>query len=321
MHSTAGSNIKRLIRLLRPYPWLLPMLVVLGVAASLAEAIGIGLLIPLLGAVLQPADPAVPSAVERIARAFVLNEAGELRFLLVAVAIFLLILLKTLILSAYVLVATRMTGRIAKDMRVSLWDRIANAEMTWFARSDHGYVLNTIQNQTYRATEALTALNVLIVSICTVLVFGIFLFMLSVPMTLIMLAAGVPVFLLVRRLTRSVKRYGQALGDAYARVGGRVMELLTAMRTIRVFNQQAAGRPLRGGGRHAAFDLLARRAHHAIDRAGTRAAVSAGVPARSRVRAVLRHQHRDSPGVSGAALQDAGTVEGVGRRAFESRGL
>src|SRR5262245_53733932 len=240
MSSTASSNVMRVIALLRPHRWLVPLLVLLGVAASVAEALGIGLLIPLLGSVLQPGDAAQDSAIGRAARTLAMDAAGEISFIRVGTVILLLILLKTVILSAYVLVAARMTGRIAMDLRVRLWERVANAEMAWFARSDHGRVLNTISNQTYRGTEALTALNVLIVSACTVLVFAAFLFVLSLPLALIMLAGGIPVFLLVRHLTRRANRYGQALSDAYARVSGRIMELLAAMKTIRVFNQQEA---------------------------------------------------------------------------------
>lgn len=237
--STARNDYGRLLRLLRPYPWLLPLLVVLGIAASLAEAIGIGLLIPLMGALLQPTDPATHSALERAVRAAMLDETGAIRFPLVAGTIFLLIVIKTLILGAYAFVGAGMTGRIAKEMRVTLWDRLANSEMAWFSRSEHGRLLNIIDKQTERATEALSALTVLISSASTVLVFGTFLFLLSTPMALIVLAAGGPIFFLVRRLTRQAKRYGQALADGYASLAGRVMELLAAMKTIRVFNQQA----------------------------------------------------------------------------------
>jgi ATP-binding cassette, subfamily B, bacterial MsbA len=238
--SAGGNNFSRLLRLLRPYPWLLPLLVGLGIAASLAEAIGIGLLVPLLGALLQPTDPATQSSLEQAIRGVMLDEAGQIRFVLVAGTIFLLIVIKTLILAAYAFVGAGMTGRIAKEMRVTLWERVVNSEMAWYSRSDHGRLMNIIQTQTYRATEALSSLTVLISSACTVLVFGTFLFLLSLPMALIVLAAGGPIFVLVRRLSRRANRYGQALGDAYARVAGRVMELLAAMKTIRVFNQQAA---------------------------------------------------------------------------------
>jgi ATP-binding cassette, subfamily B, bacterial MsbA len=238
--AAAASSFSRLLRLLRPYPWLLPLLVVLGIAASLAEAIGIGLLIPLLGALLQPTDPATHSAIEQFVRGVMLDESGAVRFTLVAAIILLLIILKTLILAAYAYVGAGMTGRIATDMRVSLWDRVINSEMAWFSHSEHGRLLNVIENQTYRATEALSALNTLIVSVCTILVFGTFLVLLSPSMALIVIAAGAPIFVMVRRLTRRANRYGQALGDAYSQIAGRVMELFAAMKTIRVFNRQTA---------------------------------------------------------------------------------
>jgi len=53
-------------------------------------------------------------------------------------------------------------------------------------------------------------------------------------------AAGMPIFFLVRRLTRMANRFGRELGQAYAGLSGRIMELLGAIKTIRVFNQQDA---------------------------------------------------------------------------------
>jgi ATP-binding cassette, subfamily B, bacterial MsbA len=235
---TTGSSIARLLRLLRPYPWLLPALVGLGIAASLAEAVGIGLLIPLLGVLLQPADPETLSGIERTIRAMMVDSDGEIRYALVAGMILLLIILKTLILTAYAFVAASMTGRIAMEMRLDLWDRVSNAEMSWFARSDPGQLLNIIENQTYRATEALASLTMLIVAFSTVLVFSVFLVVLSPQLALVVVAAGVPIFFLVHRLTTLANRYGHELGRAYSGLAGRVMELLAVMKTIRVFNQQ-----------------------------------------------------------------------------------
>ena len=230
----------RLLRLVRPYPWLLPVLVGLGIAASLAEVIGIGLLIPLLGLMLQPAEPETLSGIERTIRAIMVDHDGRIRYGLVAGLILSLIVLKTMILGAYAFVASSMTGRIAMDLRLELWNRVANAEMSWFSRSDQGRLLNIIANQTYRATEALSSLTVLIVSSSTVFVFGTFLLVLSPPLALVVVVVGTPVFFLVRRLTRLAKRFGSDLGQAYAGLAGRVMELLAAMKTVRVFNQQEA---------------------------------------------------------------------------------
>jgi hypothetical protein len=45
--------IRSLLVFTRPYPWAIPVLVLLGLAASLAEGLGIGLIIPLLDHMLQ----------------------------------------------------------------------------------------------------------------------------------------------------------------------------------------------------------------------------------------------------------------------------
>ena len=46
-------TIRVLLRFLRSYPWVLPCIVLLGTVASLAEGVGIGLLIPLLDALMS----------------------------------------------------------------------------------------------------------------------------------------------------------------------------------------------------------------------------------------------------------------------------
>jgi len=235
-----AEHLRRLFGLLRPYPWLLPLLVVLGIASSLAEAIGIGLLIPPLGALLQAPDPAELSQFEQIGRRLIVDETGSVRYVVLASAIFGLVALKTAILAAYSFVAVGMTGRIATNLRVSMWDRIANAEMSWFSRSDQGQILNTIENQSYRATHAIMALTVLVVSACTMLVFATFLFLLSAPMAVLVVASGMPVFFLVRRLTRVSKGLGYELGHAYEELAGQLVEMLGALKTIRVFNRQEA---------------------------------------------------------------------------------
>jgi subfamily B ATP-binding cassette protein MsbA len=236
---TTMKNLGQLWVLLRPYPWLLPLLVSLGIAASLAEAIGIGLLIPLLGVLLQPTDVESLSQFERTARELLLDANGAVHFGLVAAMILSLILIKTLILAVYALVSAGMTGRIARDLRVSLWDRVINSELSWFSHSDHGQLLNIIENQTHRATAALSMLTMVIVAGCTVLVFGGALFIVSAPLALVVLAVGGPVFLLVRRMTRVANRFGHELGRAHSSLSGRVIELLAAMKTIRVFNRQS----------------------------------------------------------------------------------
>jgi ABC-type multidrug transport system fused ATPase/permease subunit len=180
------------------------------------------------------------SNIERTVRALMVDSTGEIRYALVAGAVFMLIAIKTLILIAYAYVASNMTGRITMDMRVGLWDRVAHAEMSWFLRSDQGKVLNILENQTYRATEALSSLSTLIIACCTLVVFGAFLFVLSWPLALVVMMAGIPVFLLVRRITLVANRFGYQLGEAYTGLSGRVIELLSAMKTIRVFNQQPA---------------------------------------------------------------------------------
>lgn len=236
--SRGRSPIAALLRLIRPFGWVLPVLVVLSVAASLAEGFGIGLVIPALDAVLgtDQARPAGPFA-ELMQRATGL--VGDRNPLVVlGLLILLLLVVKTAILVLEAVVSTAVTGRITRDLRVALYRQMLDVSMQFHARADQGTLLNTLDAQTYRTSGALGSLAVLISGTCTVLVFTVLLFMLSWPMALIAFATALPVLLLVRILSGWARTRGDRYVRHHAALAGQMLEMLSGMRTIRLFNQE-----------------------------------------------------------------------------------
>jgi ATP-binding cassette, subfamily B, bacterial MsbA len=229
-----------LLRFTRPYAWVLPVLVVLSMLASLAEGLGIGLVIPALDALLgtDPTRPAGPFAglMRRVA-----EQVGDRNPLVVlGLLILLLIVAKTAILVLEAIVATAVNGRITRDLRVALYRQILDVGMQYHARADQGALLNTLDVQTYRTSQALRSLAVLISAATTVLVFTIILFLISWQMTLIAVGTAVPVMLLVRMVSRRARSNGERFVRHHAALAGQMLEMLSGMRTIRLFNQEAA---------------------------------------------------------------------------------
>ena len=229
-----------LLRVARPYAWALPVLVLLGIAASLAEGLGIGLLIPALDAVIQSeqggAEGMFGSAMrglgERIPAGYALPVLGA--------AILALVCIKTAVLVLEAVVSTRLASRITRDLRVSLARQFLEVGMAYLAREEQGRLVNALDHQTWRTSEGLRALSMLIGSSCTVLVFTGLLFLMSWQMALIALATAIPVTILIRILSVRARAHGRRMVESYSAMVGRVIEMLAAMRTIRLFGQEPA---------------------------------------------------------------------------------
>lgn len=232
------SPTSSLLRFIRPYWWILPILVVLGITASLAEGLGIGLIIPIIDLLLgvEQIEPAGPfaSAMQHFA-----NVLGDQKIYLV-MAILLLVMLKTFFLCLEATVATNINGRITRDLRVAICRQLLEVGMEFHCRSSQGHLMNTQDFQTHRTSEALTALSVLISSACTVLVFSLILFLLSWKLTLIALISAVPATLLVRALSNRAHTNGDHFVRQHSALVSRMLEILNGMRTIRLFNQEEA---------------------------------------------------------------------------------
>lgn len=233
--------IRGLLEFTREYPWAVPVLVVLGLAASLAEGVGIGLLIPLLDGVLYGAAERTSAASGPLAEMlqwFATVAAGERGMLFLGLIIVGLVALKTAILALDAVVSTGVIARAMRDLRVRLCDQLMRVGYEYFSRVPQGELVNLLDAQTYRASEALRALTVLIGSLCTMVVFGVMLLLLSWELTLVVALLVVPVSLTVRYLAGLAHGYGDRLVQSYTGLSGRILEILGAMRTIRVFNRE-----------------------------------------------------------------------------------
>jgi subfamily B ATP-binding cassette protein MsbA len=233
-------TIRTLLRLLRPHFRALPALVLLGLLASLAEGIGIGLIIPLLqmlqgGAQTAEAGPLV-DAMQRYATGF----SVEARFALVGATIIGLIAVKSVLLFAYVSIAMWIHGVVFHNLRSALIRQLFSVGYVFFACQDQGRLLSTVKNSSWFTHEALWALLRLLNALCTATVFAVLLLLISWQMALATAAGAMVGSLVMWRLGRHVRRWGEARLRGFAGLDERILELLNGMRVIRMFNREAA---------------------------------------------------------------------------------
>lgn len=230
-----------LLRLAQPYPWVVPLLALLGVLASMAEGLGIGLLIPVLDTVLgaTPATSAAGPLAGYLAAAVDWIPA-DYRLPLLGGMIFLLIAVKTVLLISHARVAAWVNGRVAHDQRVLVASSLLESDYAYVSRLDQGQVISLFEQQSERAGEAMSLLCTLLATVSTVLVFTVLLALLSWQLTLVVAAVVLPVSLFVRTMTRRSRRLGEALVQTWAGLSTRILELVTSLRTVRLFGAEQA---------------------------------------------------------------------------------
>ena len=231
--------IRELLGFTRPYPWAIPVLVVLGLVASLAEGLGIGLLIPLLDTMLQQPGASEPSGpLAGLLRRTVDLTGGDRPMVILSGIIIALVALKTFILALDAFISTAVIARAMRDMRLALCRQLLDVSYEYFSRLPQGKLVNLLDSQTYRASEALRALTVMVGSLTTIIVFGVLLLLLSWQLMLVVTVLVAPVSLFVRLLAAKAHGYGEELMSSYSHLAERILELLVSMRTIRIFNRE-----------------------------------------------------------------------------------
>jgi ATP-binding cassette, subfamily B, bacterial MsbA len=233
--------IRSLLVFTRPYPWAVPLLVVLGLAASLAEGLGIGLIIPLLDTMLQGSGETETSGpFAELLRQVATVVGGDHVLLTLSLLIVGLVALKTLILTLNAYVSTGVIARAMRDLRTMLARQLLMVGYEYFCRVPQGKLVNLLDSQTFRASEALRALTSLIGSFCTVAVFAVLLLLLSWQLMLVVAISVLPVSLGVRFLAARAHVWGEDIMNSYSDLAERIVELLVSMRTIRIFNREEA---------------------------------------------------------------------------------
>lgn len=236
-----GFQVARtLLGFTRPYPWAMPSLITLGVLFSLSEGVGVGLLIPFLSMLLQGDQGGETGLFVDLLMRYAAIFDQDRRLMFLGLTIIALIVTKSLIQFAYIYLAAWLRERINHNLRTELCNHLFNVGYAFIARSDQGQLLNTLHGETFRTGEGLACLSRLVSAACTVAVFMVILVLISWQMTVAVVLGGLLASLVVRALARRTQRVGYQAVASYEALSDRLMEILSGMRMIRIFGQEAS---------------------------------------------------------------------------------
>ena len=166
------------------------------------------------------------------------GSSNRSRLLAILATIFVAVLLKSLISYANMAVLAAAYGRLSHSLRVSVFSKIVEMSLAAFERERSGRLLNALNNETWRATDALNAVFTIITSLATLIVFLALLLLLSWRLTLLALVCVAVVPPLVQVLTRRVKQLSKCGLEANEALAKRTWTALSGLRIIHAFGRE-----------------------------------------------------------------------------------
>jgi ABC-type multidrug transport system fused ATPase/permease subunit len=231
------ASLPLIFRLLRPYPWVLPGVAVLGVLASLAEGIGIGLLIPFL-AQLMGAGSTDGGFIVQITDQYARLFDEDMRLIMVGATIVVLIVGRCFLNFGYVGLLTFAGTQVTHDLRSTLFRHYLDVSYATLSRRDQGQQVNALDGSCYRAGQAVMDLLLLIVNAATAAIFVMLLLLISWKMTLAIICGVGLAGLVTRVLINRGHRTGKSVETGGAALNDTVVQALDGMRMIRIYGQE-----------------------------------------------------------------------------------
>ncbi|WP_270934410.1 ABC transporter ATP-binding protein [Falsiroseomonas oryzae] len=236
------AELRRLAPLSRQHAWAAPLVVLLGLAAALAESVGVSLVVLLIYQLLGRGADAVGiggllGQIYAAAHAL----AGGSSIALGAM-VFSLILGKATLALAYSLVIATARNRISEDLRNQVHAQFLDITFAELGRRDRGVLLNTLATETWKVADAWHAVARIAINLCTVAVFGMLLLAISWQVSAIAAAGSALLWLALRAVSRHAAQLGQAAVAANQQLAARMLATLHGMRTIRAFGGEAAAK-------------------------------------------------------------------------------
>jgi ATP-binding cassette, subfamily B, bacterial MsbA len=226
--------LRALLPVLRLRSWVLSSMIILGVLAALSEGLSISLFIPLVQDQMGTQTAGLTGWLSALFRGI----PSEHRLLWIGFSIFLCMVLKNVLSYSYSLLFQSVNASIGHRIRCGILHQLLGVGQSYLDTHDHGKLLNALATETWRVTSAFTVLARVLINICTTLIFGILLLLISWKLTLI---AGCLLLLMsqiIQHLTRRVKRISAEATAANQNLTHRMIETLGGLQLIRAFGRE-----------------------------------------------------------------------------------
>ncbi|MGY4607004.1 ABC-type multidrug transport system fused ATPase/permease subunit [Bradyrhizobium sp. USDA 4474] len=227
----------RLLRLASLPRWVTAMLVALGLVSSLAETVGITLV--LLFFYLAMGQVELATSTGGLLGQTLGHAAHWLSSpRLTAAVIFCLIVIRASLAFLHSLISAQVGEKINEFARNAVHRRYLSTSYRFFQKHDEAQLMEVLGTETWLISGAYASFTKIVVSICSIALFTSFLLGLSVSITIAAVLASLVVSTGLRSLAGPVRVLGAEVRRIHQQLGERMLMTLQAMRTIRAYGQE-----------------------------------------------------------------------------------
>lgn len=211
--------------------------VVLGLLASLAETLGITVVLLFFYLASGQLEQATADAG---AFGALLRDVGAWSGSLTVVGGFLvaLIFARALLSLAYSLLSVRTSEWTSRELRDLIHHQYLTADYGQVTSFEMGHLMEVLSTESWTAAASYQAFTRLIINACSVVVFGLFLLAISWKILLIAAVGGGLVTLSLRRFSRRARGWGEQVRNSHKQLGSLMLTTLEGLRTLRAFGQE-----------------------------------------------------------------------------------
>lgn len=233
----AFSELSHLLKIMPQPAWATPALVILGLLSSLAETLGITLILLFFYTATGQRDTAELTGgllgdALRQATAWFGSSAK------VAVGIMVLIVARGLLAFAYSVLGAGVSERISETARNLIHKQYLSVSYPFIRRHEQAQLMEILGTEAWFVAGAYGSLTRLIVNCCSIFVFGTFLFALSWQITLVAIAGSLLISVIIRRLSEQARTLGERVKQVHRQLGEQILMTLEGLRTIRAYGME-----------------------------------------------------------------------------------
>jgi ABC-type multidrug transport system fused ATPase/permease subunit len=235
----AFADLLRLLKI-TPLPrWATPLLILLGLLSSLAETVGITLVLLFFYFAMGQVELATTTsgllgdALRHTAGWF--HNSTE-----TAGVIFLLIVARGALAYVYALLSARIVEQISEVARNRIHLQYLTASYSFIQRHEQAQLMEVLGTESWLISGAYSGLTRIIVCACSILLFTAFLLALSWQITVTAIVASLLISAGLRQLSGPVRLLGSRVKRVHQVLGEHMLMTIEGLRTIRAYGQEEA---------------------------------------------------------------------------------
>lgn len=224
---------------IRQYPIRSGLLVVFSLLSSIADGLSVSLIIPLLatlfeGTALASDGGLLVDILQRISQ--IAGKGNEL--IAISATIVGLVALRSVLAYWDTQISSWISGNISHDIRSRIHANLLGVDYQYVALTDNGRLLNTLDGEAWRTTDAIVTIFGLFTSACMIVAFTTVLVLISWQLTVTVVALVGAVSLLRRLLDAHARKLSEESVEASEDLFERAVELFDNMRMVRAFGRE-----------------------------------------------------------------------------------